>query len=158
MLLTQSKIEAHREQTVEMFRGVFRTMLRLEVYPGSEPLQPVPDPIVTSAAYFAGAWRGAALLECNLGLAIHFTERFMAGAKPKSCDEDVRDCIGELVNMIGGNLKALLPDHTELSMPSVVEGRDYSIRLCGNNSFVRIPFECAAGSFVVIIVESPPAA
>lgn len=153
MLSTQTSIEAYREQAIELFCDVFRTMLRLEVFPSSEPTSPPPDPIVTSAVYFAGSWKGAALLECNLDLAKLFTERLMAGCKPVSFDDDVRDCIGELANMIGGNIKALLPNHVELSIPSVVEGRNYSLRLCGNNSFMRIPFACEAGTFVVIIVE-----
>jgi chemotaxis protein CheX len=153
MLSTQTTIEAYRDQAIELFCEVFRTMVRLEVYPCPEPASPAPDPVVTSAVYFAGSWKGAALLECNLELAKIFTERLMPGCHPVSFDDDVRDCIGELANMIGGNIKALLPDHAELSIPSVIEGRNYSVRLCGNNSFLRIPFVCEAGTFVIIIVE-----
>ena len=153
MLSTQTTIEAYRDQAIQLFCDVFRTMLHMEIYPCAEPSSPVPDPIVTSAVYFAGSWKGATLLECNLDLAILFTERLMAGCKPTSFDDDVRDCIGELANMLGGNIKALLPDGVELSIPSVIEGRNYSVRLCGNNSFVRLPFACESGTFVVIIVE-----
>jgi chemotaxis protein CheX len=156
MLSTQTSIEAYRDQAVELFREVFRSMVHTEVYACPEPASPVPDPIVTSAVYFAGSWKGAALLECNLELAKLFTARLMPGCQPTSFDDDVRDCIGELANMIGGNLKALLPDHVELSIPSVIEGRNYSVRLCGNNAFLRLPFACEAGTFVVIIVEVVP--
>jgi hypothetical protein len=34
-------------------------------------------------------------------------------------DDDVRDAVGELVNVIGGNLKALLPGDTAISTPLV---------------------------------------
>jgi chemotaxis protein CheX len=153
MFSTQTTFEAYSEQAVQLFCEVFRTMLHMEVYPCSEPVNPAPEPIVTSAVYFAGSWKGAALLECNLDLAIVFTERLMSGCHPTSFDDDVRDCVGELANMLGGNIKALLPSGAELSIPTVIEGRNYSVRLCGNNSFVRLPFVCEAGTFVVIIVE-----
>ena len=35
---------------------------------------------------------------------------------------DVADAWGELVNMIAGNLKALVPPPSQVSLPSVVEG------------------------------------
>jgi len=43
-------------------------------------------------------------------------------------DEDVRDALGELANMLAGNLKSVLPSGVVLSMPSVIEGSDYSLR------------------------------
>lgn len=45
--------------------------------------------------------------------------------------DDVRDSLGEIVNMIAGNFKALLPDGAAISMPSVVEGSDYTLRVRG---------------------------
>ena len=41
--------------------------------------------------------------------------------------EDMQDAVGELTNMTGGNVKALLEGQCALSLPAVVEGRDYSI-------------------------------
>src|SRR3546814_11558410 len=36
--------------------------------------------------------------------------------------EDVTDAIGELVNMIGGNVKSLMPEPSILSLPMVAAG------------------------------------
>jgi chemotaxis protein CheX len=152
MLSTQSAIEAYRDQAVQLFCDVFSTMLHLEVYPAAEGNLLVPGQ-VTSCVYFAGCWKGAALIDCSLDLAKHFTERLMPGCYPTGFDDDVRDCMGELANMIGGNLKALLPDHVDLSMPSVVEGSNYSVRLCGSNAFLQLPFVCERGAFWITIVE-----
>jgi len=38
-------------------------------------------------------------------------------------DEDVADAVGELVNMIGGNVKSLMPGPSVLSLPVVAAGR-----------------------------------
>ncbi len=35
---------------------------------------------------------------------------------------DVLDAVGELVNIVGGNLKGMLPSPTGLSLPSVTDG------------------------------------
>jgi hypothetical protein len=40
-----------------------------------------------------------------------------------------------------------------LSMPSVIEGSDYSIRICGNRSIERVPFWTVEDVFGVTLVE-----
>ena len=49
-------------------------------------------------------------------------------------DEEVHDVIGELSNMIGGDLKSRLCDAgftCELSIPSITAGKDFSIESKG---------------------------
>jgi len=156
MLSTQTNIESCREQVVQLFCEVFHSMLQLDIYPYLEPSNPTPHPIVISSVCFSGSWQGTALLECSLDLAILFTERLMAGCKPTSFDDDVRDSMGELANMLGGNIKAFLPDRVELSIPSVIEGHNNAVRLIGKDCFVRMAFFCDAGTFVVVIAEAGP--
>ena len=72
---------------------------------------------------------------------------------PTSVNDDVRDTLGELANMIAGNLKALLPFGVAISMPSVVEGSDYSLRICGGNQASRLTFSSELGEFRVTLVE-----
>jgi CheY-specific phosphatase CheX len=62
--------------------------------------------------------------------------------------------MGELANMIGGNLKSVLPRGASLSMPSVVEGSKYSVRVCGANRNKRMSFESPDGTFWVTLVET----
>ena len=59
------------------------------------------------------------------------TRRFMRTPLPTALDDDVRDTLGELANMAAGNLKSVMPSGVVLSMPSVVAGSDYSLKLCG---------------------------
>jgi chemotaxis protein CheX len=56
---------------------------------------------------------------------------------------DMQDALAELVNMIGGNIKALLPDGCFLSLPAVVEGGDYSARVPGTRLASRVEFVCS---------------
>jgi hypothetical protein len=63
--------------------------------------------------------------------------------------------MGEIVNMVGGNLKSVLPHGVALSMPSVVQGRSYSLRVCGSNMVNHQGFVTADGPFWVTLVEVP---
>ncbi|TIC83622.1 chemotaxis protein CheX [Nocardioides sp. GY 10113] len=38
-------------------------------------------------------------------------------------DADLADAVGELVNMVGGSLKSILPGPSALSLPTVAAGR-----------------------------------
>jgi hypothetical protein len=58
--------------------------------------------------------------------------------------------------MIGGNLKSVLPHGVALSMPSVVAGSDYALRICGGNAeSERLAFNSPAGSFWVTLIRLP---
>lgn len=68
-------------------------------------------------------------------------------------DDMVRDVIGELANMIGGNLKCVLAGGLRLSMPSVVDGPDHSLRVCRAGIRERLVFECVEGEFSVAVLR-----
>jgi hypothetical protein len=51
--------------------------------------------------------------------------------------------------MIGGNLKCVLSQGILLSMPSVMDGSDYSLRVCGVEVRLRLAFQCDDGLFWV---------
>ena len=63
---------------------------------------------MTSAVQLTGEWNGAVLLECDRGQACRFAARFLSIDLPDAVDDVVRDVLGELANMIGGNLKCVL--------------------------------------------------
>jgi chemotaxis protein CheX len=73
---------------------------------------------------------------------------------PIQFDDDVCDALGELANMIGGNLKSVLPRGVSLSLPSVVQGNSYSLRVCGGHRNNRMSFTGPDGPFWVTLVET----
>lgn len=145
-------VEAYHSETEQIVTGVFQTMFGCEVYPIAEVWQ-VPPPAVTAAIYFAGSWRGAVLVETTELQARHWTARLMSIPVPEKFTDDVQDAMGELVNMVGGNLKSVLPKGVGLSMPSVVQGSSYSLRICGGNLTHRQAFLAEDGPFSVTLVE-----
>ncbi|MFL6025057.1 MAG: chemotaxis protein CheX [Marmoricola sp.] len=75
----------------------------------------------SAAVTVTGEWHGLVCVELPTGLAEEVTRRMLA--VQETLDEDVADAVGELVNMIGGNVKSLMPGPSVLSLPVVAAGR-----------------------------------
>lgn len=92
---------------------------------GEEPLLPgVPGELETgwsAAVTVSGAWEGMISIEIPTQMAEEVTRRMLE--VEETPDADVADAVGELVNMIGGNVKSLMPGPSTLSLPVVAAGR-----------------------------------
>jgi chemotaxis protein CheX len=73
----------------------------------------------------SGSWVGAVTLGCSTGLARRAAAA-MFGKLPADADAgEIRDALGELTNMVGGNFKTLLKGDCRLSVPNVVDTVPY---------------------------------
>jgi chemotaxis protein CheX len=142
------------EMMSQIVESVFTTMLNLEVVPHEIPWSPSHDQL-TAVVHLSGNRNGTLLFECNRWEACRFTGRFLSMDPPDTVNDDVRDVLGELTNMIGGNIKCAVASGLRLSMPSVTDGSDYGARLCGSE-FHRLGFECEEGPFWVTLLAVPP--
>lgn len=150
---TEVSLEVLPSELAQIVESVFATMLSLEVCRDETPWFAGEDRL-TAAVHLAGDWNGVVLLECSRGQACTFAGRFLSEAPPTVVDDVVRDTLGELANMIGGNLKCILSRGIRLSMPSVLEGSDYSLRVCGAKVQERLAFQCAEGLFWITILTT----
>jgi chemotaxis protein CheX len=76
----------------------------------------------------------------------------MFGEKKTEIDEEVKDAVGELTNMISGaSRRALegLGHHFQGAIPSVVSGHNHEIRHVTKGPILSIPFNTDAGGFTV---------
>jgi chemotaxis protein CheX len=142
----------YQSEIRQIVSDVFHSMLRCEAHPAPEG--PASSSHVTAVVFLAGSWQGAALLECGQKEAAAFASRLMPIAPAEITPDDVRDAMGEIVNMIGGNLKSILPHGVGLSLPSVVEGSNYAYNICGNNRRETLRFETNVGGFSVTLVQT----
>jgi chemotaxis protein CheX len=81
---------------------------------------PVPAPEVTVSAWvqITGPWRGAVVVTCDEATAEALTECLLRARPPAVIEpEDVADALGELANVLGGNVKAALPGPSTLGLP-----------------------------------------
>ena len=150
---TALNVEIPPNELVQIVNSVFGAMMDLQSSECGSNWFPEEDRL-TAAVHLTGDWNGAALLECNREQACRFAGRFLSIDPPETVDDMVRDVLGELANMIGGNLKGLLTPGIHLSLPAIVNGSDYAFRICGAEVQRRLTFQCAEGHFWVTILTT----
>ncbi len=131
----------------EAARSVFFTMLGLPLTdkPSYEaPTEPA-DACdgVEALVGIGGSWTGTGRICCSSKFACT-----MAGAllmtTCEALDEEVLDAVGELANIVIGNIKTGLEEQLGplgLSIPTVIFGRNYRTRSAGVTSWLVVPFE-----------------
>jgi CheY-specific phosphatase CheX len=97
-------------------------VLGLKLKPASStPHLPANLDFVLGRITITGAWQGEVTLGCSAELARRAAAA-MFGKPPEQADaEEIRDAIGELTNMVGGNFKTILKGECRLSVPSIVD-------------------------------------
>jgi len=148
--------EVNAQQLDTIVKSIFATMMDVPIGQSDTPWLPGGDRL-TSIVYLDGAWNGAVSLECTASQACQFAGLFLSMDCPDAVDDDVRDVLGELVNMIGGNVKSAMATGVRLSMPSVVDGDDYGLRICGAEIKDRLAFRFIGGDFWVTILAKDDA-
>lgn len=74
----------------------------------------------SAAVTVSGAWAGQVTVELSAAAAVAVTGVMLATEDVGA--EDVTDAVGELVNMVGGNVKSLIDGPGRLSLPVVAAG------------------------------------
>ncbi len=114
---------------------------------------PAPSRVVSGCVQFTGAFDGACLIECSAEFA-RIAAGTMFGVEPSAATvADTQDAIGELANMTGGNIKALLPEPCRLSLPTVFEGADSSTRVPGSEIVTTVVFDCEGTALTVRLLK-----
>lgn len=102
---------------------VWTAYLRCEPEIGPSP-EPMPDTAeVTASIGVAGAWNGLAVLRCGVPAAGQIAGAMLDVDPAGASADDCIDALGELVNILAGNVKSLLPKPSHLSLPQVVMGQ-----------------------------------
>ena len=76
-------------------------------------------PFVVGRVHIHGAWVGTVTLACAGSLARRAAGHLLDLGEAEVTDDDVRDAVGDMTNILGGGVKALLPSPSRLSIPVV---------------------------------------
>ena len=142
-----------REDLESVVGSVFTAMMGLEVSGSEEPC-PGSARMLTAAVYLTGEWTGAACIHVEPEQACGFTGRFLEMPTPDTVGDDVRDVMGELANMIAGNLKCTLVPGIRVSLPSVSDGAGHPLRVCGAHVVCRASFVTDDGPFWISLIDA----
>jgi chemotaxis protein CheX len=107
-----------------------------------EPCESDADTPITLGAsvQFMGDWDGAVVVGCDASFGTQAAAAMFGIDSSAVSDDEVADALGELANMIAGNVKPLLPNAAAISLPTVVHGADLRLDIPGGQAVVAIVF------------------
>lgn len=114
----------------------------------------VPDDqfdVIASIAV-AGAWQGHVTLRCCYPTAVGMAAAMLELDNTQTRPEDVADAAGELINIVAGNVKSLLPQPTWVALPQVVRGHA-EVLWPGTQSVCRVQAQFADEPVVVGVLH-----
>ncbi|OGQ94676.1 MAG: hypothetical protein A2521_01515 [Deltaproteobacteria bacterium RIFOXYD12_FULL_57_12] len=134
-------------------RDVFGTMLMLEALRGEAiRANSVSFPAnVTGTLGMAGDVKGIVAIHCPEITALFVTSSLL-GVEVQEINEEVRDAVGEIVNMIAGGIKAALAAEgikISISIPTTITGQSYRVAGFAGAARLIIPFFVGVGDFWV---------
>ena len=135
----------------QIVASVWATVLALPVQRADVDLDPSVS-LVTCVVQVEGSWEGAIVLRVPQPLAVRIASAMFGGdATPGQAD--VHDALGEIANMVAGNVKSLLPPPCRITLPVVATGRDYQVHMPGTKPSLEVGFTCEETPFLVSVVE-----
>jgi chemotaxis protein CheX len=125
----------------EVIETVWTSMLGLELEPTDAPFDAA-GRTLTGTVQITGCWEGAVMVRvCSEHARVVAATMF--GLEPDELgDDEVRDALGEMANMVGGNVKGLLAGDGTLSLPTVTAGGDYTVSVPGGHLVRRLEYRC----------------
>ena len=142
---------------IDSTKEVFETMvfMDMEVDESAEIQEPVHGKI-TGMIGIAGDYAGVLTFLCSKDTAIDITAN-MLGMEPEEVDPvaDMRDAIGEITNMVAGNVKMKVSesgDAFDLSIPTVIAGDNFSVGILTDAPCYIVPFKVSEQSVHVEMI------
>jgi chemotaxis protein CheX len=126
----------------EIAAGIWSTQLGIELEETPVPavVAAIGGEAMTGSVQIAGGWRGAVHLHCSRSAVERAAALMFGVAAERLSADDLRDALGELTNMTAGNVKACLGHDACISMPTVVEGRNYGVTVRGSEVLQEVGF------------------
>lgn len=122
----------------QIVSSVFQDMLQMQTTPAA-PLDTGADDVnMVASIRITGTTKAMIFVEAPLGTAKGIGENMFA-AEPNSLqEEEIRDAIGEIANMIGGNVKGMYEGESQLSLPCISNEEHHEF---GAGSYDSVSFQ-----------------
>jgi chemotaxis protein CheX len=105
----------------EIAKSIWSSVLGLSLQEGVGT-GPDVETSISGNVEISGAWLGLVSVEMPNDAARSVAALLFAMEPNEVSEAEMNDALGELANMLGGNVKALLPAPSKLSLPAVSQG------------------------------------
>ena len=141
------------DKIIESAKEIFSSMVMMEISVSGDNMTKSVTLIesISGVIGLAGTHKGVLAIHIPNKVAMAITSSFL-GMDVDEMNEDVEDAVGELANMLGGNVKSILSENgrdINLSLPSTITGQQYDFQPTKEAERIIIPFRCDAGEFTI---------
>jgi CheY-specific phosphatase CheX len=150
----QNAKDLSKEKLISIMTGVFDSMLEVGIQAGNGHMDlESGDRMTLASVSITGGWSGVVFLLCPCELASELGQAMFKCDAATISKADIQDAMGEIINMVGGNVKANLPGPSSLSLPNVVQGSEFSWNVPGGQEVQRIYSRCKDKDLMVTVVR-----
>jgi len=138
---------------VKATKDILSTMACLEARPGTPFVKKRPMAMgeISAIVGVTGEKRGTISVSFTIECATALV-RGMLGDDIHDLETDMQDAVGEVVNMVSGQTRSILAEQGMLlhgSTPSIIAGKEHTIRHMSSSQPMALPFSTDAGEFTV---------
>lgn len=145
----------YREELAQIAQTVWESALQLELMPPAEGVSERDPPTLTAVVSFTGAWSGHVTLTLGEWLSRRIAGSMLEVDPGRIAKEDVLDALREVINMLGGNIKALLPPPCQLSLPFVIAAGTGGVSFEARPIEESLQFECEQQTVEIVLHAGP---
>ena len=132
---------------------IWSTFLNMQVSPTDQPFKPEgKENTLAGCVQITGEWQGTVTLYAPKDLGKKIAASMYALAESEIDEQMVQDVMGEITNMITGNIKSLLPTPCSISLPSVAV-TDYDLHHPGSEPLTAVNFVSGSLPFLVVMLQ-----
>jgi len=142
----------------DLVESVWVLTLGFDVLDPAGSIPPPPDDTLCGCVHVSGAWNGLVSVRVSETLARNVAATMFEMSADALSVEELHDALGEIANMTGGSVKALLPGPSHLSLPSVVSGHQFAFNSPGGVVVKELSFQCHGSRITVQVIEARSAA
>jgi chemotaxis protein CheX len=142
-----------KDKIVDAAKEIFSSMVMMDISVSEEDVDgrgKLKDTI-TGLIGLAGTHKGVLAIHIPHPVAKAITSSFL-GIEVNEINSDVEDAVGELANMLGGNVKTVLTENGRdiaLSLPSTISGSSYNFQPSKDVEKVVVRFSTEHGPFLI---------
>ena len=136
----------------EVVDSVWSAMLGLSLTPSANPYTPNGHGRMSGTVTITGSWEAAVKIDLPVPVAREAAAVMFDMTDDELGDEEVLDALGELVNMIGGNIKGLAEGESKLSLPTVAQGGDFQVFVPNAEVDSEMVFDACNSQFQVQVL------
>lgn len=135
---------------------VFSTMLGMEAAPLGGHSVAHDGSWIAACIHVTGSCAGSIVVQVPSPFARKAAAAMFASDPAALSDGEIKDAMGEVANMVAGALRLALPTPNAISLPSVSEGKDLSVRVPGCEVVLETWFTAQGSEFHVTLLNRLP--